>query len=144
MRRKLLTVAVLIVAVILLGRLFLFYWLLGLLSSRFVSSKLPGEQGRFKSVFVPIIRWRLHLHHWLYSLCLLGLSWTLDIHFLSPVITYGLLGGFVFQGIYYYNDWYVVISGRSKTYKTQVILSKKEEEDQDDSQRFDVVQHRTR
>ncbi|MFC1962367.1 hypothetical protein ACFLWN_04955, partial [Chloroflexota bacterium] len=54
------------------------------------------------------------LHHWLYSLFLASLSFTTGMHFLSPEITYGLLGGLVFQGIYCYGDWHVVLVRRQQ------------------------------
>ncbi len=37
------------------------------------------------------------------------------MHFLTPEITYGLLGGLVFQGIYCYGDWQVILVSRHQT-----------------------------
>ena len=111
-KRKTVTILALFVAVVLLGRLFLLYWFAGFILSRIVSSKRPGAKGRFKSVVIPLYRWRLHIHHWLYSVCLLAIVTTFNIHFISPMIVYGILGGFIFQGIYFYNDWHIII--RSK------------------------------
>jgi hypothetical protein len=37
------------------------------------------------------------------------------MHFLTPEITYGLLGGLVFQGIYCYGDWHVILVSRHQT-----------------------------
>ena len=46
---------------------------------------------------------------------LVSLSFTTGMHFLTPEITYGLLGGLVFQGIYCYGDWHVILVSRHQT-----------------------------
>ena len=115
MKKKLVTILPTIGAGILLGSLFFLSWLLGFLASKYVAGKSSGEQGKIKSIIIPFRRWRIHLHHWLYSLCLIGLSSAIGLHFLSPAITYGLLGGSVFQGIYCYNDWHVIAIGKHQT-----------------------------
>jgi len=114
MKKKLVTLLITVTASITLGYLFILSWFLGLLVSRYAAGKSPGERGRFRSVIIPFFRWRVHLHHWLYSLCLMTFSHTIGLHFLSPTITYGLLGGVIFQGIYYYNDWHVIAVKKTK------------------------------
>ncbi|MFC2020266.1 hypothetical protein ACFLU1_00500 [Chloroflexota bacterium] len=108
MKKGLITIFITAAAGITLGYLFILSWLFGLLVSKYVAGKSPGEQGRFRSIIIPLRKWRIHLHHWLYSLCLMGFSFAIGFHFLSPTITYGLLGGSVFQGIYYYDDWHII------------------------------------
>lgn len=113
MKRRLVTILLTIVASITLGYLFLLGWLLGLLASKYVASKSVGERGKLRSIIIPFRGRGVHLHHWLYSLCLIGFSFVTGIHFLTPTITYGLLGGLVFQGIYFYSDWHVILIRRT-------------------------------
>jgi hypothetical protein len=98
-----------------LGYLFLLSWLIGFLASKYMAGKSVGERGKVRSVVIPLRRWGVHLHHWLYSLFLISLSFTTGMHFLTPEITYGLLGGLVFQGIYCYGDWHVILVSRHQT-----------------------------
>ncbi len=100
------------VAAVALGYAFLVSLALTFLVSRHVSGETAGKRGRFRSVILPLGRWQLHLHHWLYSTSLLALSLATGVHFLSPAVTYGLLGGMAFQGLYQYNDWHVIVMSR--------------------------------
>ena len=113
MKKKLVTILLIIVATITLGYLFFLSWLLGFLASKYVAGKSVGEGGKVGSIVIPFRRRGIHLHHWLYSLCLIGLSFATGIHFLTPAITFGLLGGLVFQGIYCYSDWHVILIRRT-------------------------------
>ena len=92
-----------------LGYLFALSLLLGLLTSRFIAGKSTGVKGKIRSIVIPFGKQRVHLHHWLYSLWLIGISFVTGFHFLSPLITYGFLGGSMFQGIYSYGDWHVIL-----------------------------------
>ena len=114
-RKKLVVILLTIVATIMLGYLFFLSWLAGFLTTKYMAGKSAGEQGKVRSLVVPFRRWGLHLHHWLYSLCLMGLSSITGIYIFTSTITYGLLGGFIFQGIYCYSDWYVILINRHKT-----------------------------
>ncbi len=115
MKRKLVAILSTIIATIMVGYLFALSWLLGLLVSKYVAGKSVGERGKARSIIIPLRRWGIHLHHWLYSLCLISLSSATGIHFLTPAITCGLLGGVVFQGIYYYSDWHIILVSRHQT-----------------------------
>jgi len=115
MKKRLFTILLTVVFTITLGYLFLLSWLIGSLASKYVAGKSVGERGKVRSIVIPLRRWAVHLHHWLYSLFLISLSFTTGMHFLTPEITYGLLGGVVFQGIYCYGDWHVVLVGRHQT-----------------------------
>ena len=95
-----------------LGYLFFLSLLLGFLASKYVAGKSVGERGKIGSVVIPFRRRRIHLHHWLYSLWLIGVSFATGINFLTPTITYGLLGGSAFQGVYCYRDWHIILIGR--------------------------------
>ena len=112
MKKKLVTILVTIAASITLGYLFILSWLLGFLASRQLAGKSAGERGKVRSIILPLRGWWFHLHHWLYSLCLIAFSSATGIHFLSPIITYRLLGGSIFQGIYSYSDWHVILIRR--------------------------------
>ncbi len=115
MKKKLVSVLLAIAATITFGYLFFLSLLLGFLASKYVAGKSVGERGKVRALVVPFSRWNFHLHHWLYSLCLIGFSSITGIHFLTPTITYGLLGGLVFQGIYCYSDWHIVLISKHQT-----------------------------
>ena len=115
MKKRLFAISSTIVATIMLGYLFFLSLLLGFLVSKYVAGKSVGERGKVMSLVIPFRRWGIHLHHWLYSLCLISLSSVTSMHFLTPAITYGLLGGVVFQGIYCYSDWRVILISRNQT-----------------------------
>ncbi len=113
MKKRLVAILLTIAASITLGYLFLLSWLLGFLATKRVAGKSVGERGKVRSIIIPFRAWGIHLHHWLYSLGLIGFSSATGIHFLTPTITYGLLGGLVFQGVYCYSDWHVVLIRRT-------------------------------
>ncbi len=113
MKKKLVTILLTIIVASMLGYLFLVGGLLTFLATKYVAGKSVGERGKVKSIIIPFRGRGIHLHHWLYSLCLIGLSVATGIHFLTPAITYGLLGGFIFQGIYCYSDWHVILIRRT-------------------------------
>ena len=114
MKKKLVAILSIIAISIALGYLFFFSWLLGFLASKYMAGGQVGERGKMGSLAVHFRRWRIHFHHWFYSVCLIGLSSTTGVHFLTPAITYGLLAGLVFQGIYCYGDWYVILTSRHR------------------------------
>ena len=105
MKRKVFAVLSLAFIGLLYGYLFLVSWLPSFLICRHLSAKKVGEPSRVKSIVVPVGQWKMHFHHWLCSLGVAGVSAGTGCYFLSPAVTYGLLGGLVFQGIYYYSDW---------------------------------------
>ena len=90
MKKKLVTILLALVASAALGYLFFLSWLLGFLASKYVAGKSSGERGKVRSIIIPFRRWEIHLHHWIYSLCLKGISSTIGIHFLTPAITFAL------------------------------------------------------
>ena len=114
--KRLVAILLTIVATItMLGYLFLLSWLTGFLVSKYTAGKSAGEPGKVRSLVIPFRKWGFHLHHWLYSLCLTALSLTTGIYILTSTITCGFLGGLVFQGIYCYRDWHVILINRHKT-----------------------------
>ena len=114
MKKKVLTILSVITLIFMLGYLFALSLLLGLLTSKFIAGSSAGEKGKIRSIIIPFGRRKIHLHHWLYSLWLIGISFVTGVHFLSPIITYGFLSGSTFQGIYYYGDWRVILVGQKQ------------------------------
>ncbi|MFH1382647.1 MAG: hypothetical protein ABIH70_07115 [Chloroflexota bacterium] len=115
MKRKLVATLSLIVATIMFGYLFFLSWLLGFLASKYIAGGTAGERGRIRSILIPFRQFSIHIHHWVYSVCLLCFSYLTGTYFLAPAITFGLLGGSAFQGIYCYSDWHVILIGRHRT-----------------------------
>lgn len=128
MKKRLFIVLSAIAFVFMLGYLFALSLLLGLLASKFIAGKSTGTSGKIRSIVIPLGRRRIHLHHWLYALWLIGISFVTGVHFLSPLITYGFLGGSMFQGIYSYGDWHVILVSQKQTTSQdyrQLVSSKK-------------------
>jgi hypothetical protein len=114
-KRKPITLLSILAVSIALGYLFFLSWLLGLLICKYMSGKSNGKRGKVPSIVIPLGRWKVHIHHWLYAGCLLVFCSITSVHLLTPVVTYGFLAGFVFQGIYFYSDWYKIVISRHKT-----------------------------
>ncbi len=114
MKKRLVVILSTIAMSIMLGYLFFLSLLLGILASKYVAGNSVGERGKARSIVIPFIRCRIHLHHWLYSSWLIGLSSATGMYFLTPTITYGLLGGVAFQGIYSYSDWHIILINKRK------------------------------
>ena len=101
-----------IVTSVMLGHVFFLSSLLGFIATRYTSGKSAGVPGRVRSIIFTLGRWKLHLHHWVCSSCLISVSYFTDFHLMTSTFTYGLLGGMVFQGIYCYDDWHRVLFRR--------------------------------
>ncbi len=120
LRTKPVTILAIIAVGIALGYLFFLSWLFGVLLCKFVSGGSTGEKGKLKSIVIPV-RWRkIHLHHWLYAICLLVFSVLTGIYLLMPIVTYGFLGGLVFHGIYNYSDWHKIVVSRHEVTPSMV------------------------
>jgi len=79
----------------------------GYLMTDFLAGKEAGLQGKIKSLIFSVGKWKIHLHHWLY-----GLGILVSLFFLSlplPQISFGILAGMIFQGIFCYDDWRKII-----------------------------------
>ena len=80
----------------------------GYFVGKFLSGKQAGQSGIIKSIILNIGQYRLHFHHWLYSLGILVLA--IFYQFLPfPQFSFGFLGGLAFQGISCYSDWHKVL-----------------------------------
>ena len=115
MKKKIIVVLSAIAFPFMIGYLFALGLFIGFLTSKYLAGKSTGEKGKLGSIVIPFRGSRIHLHHWLYSLWLIGISFVTGVHFVSPIITYGFLGGLAFQGIYSYGDWHVILVRRSRT-----------------------------
>jgi len=109
MGRKVATILLTLVSALLFGYLFIISVAMGFLASKFFAGKSTGKRGRLNSLLIPFGKWRIHLHHWLYSLWLISISLATGMYFIAPGITYGTLGGMTFQGIYCYKDWHIIM-----------------------------------
>jgi len=112
MKRKLVCISPLLTAGIILGYLFFVGWLLGFLLTKYMAGKTSGKPGRIKSIVIPFGNYKIHFHHWLISSGIIILSLIMDVRFLAAAISYGVLSGSVFQGIYYYSDWHRILITR--------------------------------
>jgi len=86
--------------------------ILGYFLAKFFSGRETGFPGKIKSIVFNIGKWRIHLHHWL---C--GLGILISLFFINlplPQFSFGLLGGFIFQGIFCYSDWSKIIIKQKK------------------------------
>jgi len=113
MKRKLVFISPLLAAgIILLGYLFFVGWLLGFLLTKYMAGKTSGKQGRIKSIVIPFGNYKIHFHHWLISSGIIIFSLIINVRFLTSAVSYGVLSGSVFQGIYYYSDWHRILIAR--------------------------------
>jgi len=113
-RKKLICVLSILGVAVFFGYFFVLSWLLGFVVCRWGGGKRIGERGRIKSIIIPIGRHKVHLHHWVIALLLIGLSFVQSVPFLSPAIVYGFLGGVAFHGIYSYADWHRILIPRHR------------------------------
>ncbi|MDY6917909.1 MAG: hypothetical protein SVP26_08225 [Chloroflexota bacterium] len=111
-KKKLACVLSVLGAGIFFGYFFLLSWVLGFLVTSWGAGAKTGERGRVRSIIIPFGRWRIHFHHWVIALLLIGLSFIKAVPYLSPAMVYGFLGGIAIQGIYSYTDWYRVLLPR--------------------------------
>ena len=114
MKKKLFSIVSIVVGCVALGYVFFLFWLPSFLACKHLSAKSVGERSKVRSIIIPFGKWKMHLHHWLCSLGVLGVSSTTDYYFVNPAVTYGLLGGLAFQGVYCYSDWNRIVFRRHR------------------------------
>ncbi len=81
---------------------------LGYFAGKFGGGEKPNQPGTVKSVIFNIGNYKLHLHHWLIGLGILTLAGWYNVLPL-PYFSFGFLGGFIFQGIFSYDDWHRIL-----------------------------------
>jgi len=108
-KRKI-TLVVLLSTGIILGYLSVITWSAGFLLVKYLGSKTIGEPSKVRSYFIPLGKYKIHLHHWLLSSCAI-VMFTLfrGAYVLPSDLFYGFFGAIVFHGIYFYGDWYKVL-----------------------------------
>lgn len=111
-KRKI-TLVVLFATCIILGYLSFIAWSAGFLLSKYLGSKTVGEPSKIRSYFIPLGKYKIHLHHWLLSSCvIIGFVVFKGAYVLPSNLVYGFFGAIVFHGIYFYSDWYKVLIPR--------------------------------
>jgi hypothetical protein len=121
LKKKIIIILLTIAASIWLGYLFFIGLFLGFLTTRKLAGKSAGEPGKVKSVIIPFRGWGIHLHHWLWSLGLIGFTSATGIYFLTSSITYGVMAGVIFQGIFCYSDWHIILVKRASKDKKPLL-----------------------
>ena len=111
MKRKI-TLYVLLSTGIIFGYLSFISWAVGFLIAKYLGGKTNGERGRLRSFFIPLGKRKIHLHHWFISSWIIAFALFKGVFLISPEVFCGFLGGLVFQGIYYYTDWYKILVPR--------------------------------
>ncbi len=112
MKRKV-TLVVLLSTGIMLGYLSFIAWSAGFLLAKYLGSKTIGEPSKIRSYFIPLGKYKIHLHHWLLSSCvIIGFVVFKGAYVLPSNLVYGFFGAIVFHGIYFYSDWYKVLIPR--------------------------------
>ena len=112
MKRKV-TLVVWFATCIILGYLSFIAWSAGFLLTRYLGSKTIGEPSKIRSYFIPLGKYKIHLHHWLLSSCvIIGFVVFKGAYVLPSNLVYGFFGAIVFHGIYFYSDWYKVLIPR--------------------------------
>jgi len=104
------TLLVLLSAGIILGYLSFIAWSVGFLLVKYLGSKTVGEPSKIKSYFIPLGKYKIHLHHWLLSSCAIIIFTVFKGAYVLPSdLFYGFFGAIVFQGIYCYSDWHKIL-----------------------------------
>ena len=111
-KRKI-TLLVLLSTGIILGYLSFIAWSVGFLLVKYLGSKTVGKPSKVRSYFLPLGKYKIHLHHWLLSSCVIIVFAVFKGTYVLPSnLFYGFFGAIVFHGIYFYSDWYKVLIPR--------------------------------
>jgi len=111
--KKKITLLVLLSTGIVLGYLSFVTCAIGFLLVKYFGGKTAGKPGRMRSHFIPLGKYRIHLHHWLLSsFAIMIFTVFKGIHILPSDLFYGFFGAIVFHGIYCYSDWHRILIPR--------------------------------
>jgi hypothetical protein len=86
--------------------------ILGYFLAKFFAGKETGLEGKIKSLVFGVGKWKIHLHHWICGL--IALIFLFYMNFSLPEISFGVLGGLIFQGVFSYSDWYKIVIKQEK------------------------------
>ena len=104
------TLFILLSTGIILGYLSFITWSVGFLIAKYLGSRTVGQPGRLRSYFIPLRKYKIHLHHWLLSSCAMIIFTIFKGTCVLPSdLFYGFFGAIVFHGIYCYSDWYKIL-----------------------------------
>jgi len=88
-------------------------WIITFAITKYLSGRKDDKQGIVRSIIIPWRNYQLHLHHWFLALIIGGVFAVKSFYILAPEISYGILSAIIFQGIYYYEDWYRIIKRKN-------------------------------
>ena len=120
--KKKVSLVLLLLTGIVLGYMSFIAWSIGFLLTRYLCRKTVGKSRILKSRIIPLGKYKIHLHHWIWSSFVM-IIFTIfkSVHVLPPDLVYGFFGAIVFHGIYSYGDWYRILIRR----QAQTIVAKK-------------------
>ena len=106
MPRKTIILTSLGVISLLISFLFSLGLVVGYFIGNYFSKRILEEKTKLKPLIFHIKSWRVHLHHWFLSAIAI-VSVLISGYFAQfPDIFYGILGGLIFQDIYFGKKWY--------------------------------------
>ena len=109
------TLLILLFTGVILGYLSFVAWSVGFLLAKYLGSNKVGEPSKIKSQFIPLGKYKIHLHHWILSSCAIVVFTVFKgAHIFPPDLFYGFFGAIVFHGIFCYSDWHRIISLKTK------------------------------
>ena len=86
---------------------------IGYITGNYFSKKILEGKTRLKPLIFHIKSWKIHLHHWFLSVMTVLSVVVLGYFTHFPEIIYGVLGGLIFQDIYWDRKWYKILSKRT-------------------------------
>ncbi len=78
------------------------------------------HNGKIDSIFLDYGKWKVHLHHWIMGIIVLGIVWVID-YFYLPTFFAGVVVGVIMQDIYDYNDWHKILV-KNEDYQKEVTV----------------------
>jgi len=119
--KKKVTLVVSLSTFIILGYVSFIAWSIGFLLAKYLCRKTVDKPRILRSSFIPLGKYKIHLHHWLWSSCVM-IIFTLfkGAHVLPADLFYGFFAAIVFHGIYCYSDWYKILIRR----QAQTVVAK--------------------
>jgi len=111
--KKKATLVVSLSTFIILGYISFIAWSIGFLLAKYLCRKTVDKPRILRSPFIPLGKYKIHLHHWLWSSCVM-IIFTLfkGAHVLPSDLFYGFFAAIVFHGIYCYSDWHRILIPR--------------------------------
>jgi len=86
--------------------------LIGYFIGKLLCGRKAGVSGFIGSLKINFGDYKIHVHHWMLGIGIMLAVVAYDFLPL-PLFSFGLLGGWVFQGVYSYNDWHHILIRRN-------------------------------